>query len=448
MNRKIIESGTFFVGKKQPLVLEAYLGTCVGLSIVDRKNKVGGLYHILLPESLTPTESDFQPCVYATTGLPIFLEELIKIGASKSNMRASIAGGALTAPLTEEDFVFNIGGQNLEVVEDFLRTEKIPIEASETGGFFTCTMSLNLETLETSVEPFGVDSTIDIKHIRRPTESDILHTTTNIKPIPQVALRILNMLQAGDYNFSEVAGEIKKDQVITAKIISFCQSPVFATRHPITSIDRAIVYLGERRLLKTVLEAYCETIYSVKTGGYSMCRGGLFNHAVTTAHLSEALASSLNLPEDQAYTAGLLHDIGKVVLDHYIHPVAPYFYRQVLVSGKPLVEVEEQVFGFTHTEVGKILAETWFFPSELVDVIYNHETACSAPNNMEPITYVVALANIIAGRFMVGRTLSGTAITDFQILKQIQSLGRKELFSIIEKASQISAHLNHEEVGS
>ncbi len=433
MQRTLVDSGSFQIAKTQRLILEAYLGTCVGLTLTDRKAGIGGLYHILLPEP--PSDSDYQKIVYAATGLPVFLKELLDRGASKSRLRAHVAGGALVTPAEEEDYVFNIGGHTFEIVESFLREEKIPIEHSETGGFFTCKMSLNLRTMETVVEPFGhSEKSIDISAIVKPSEKDILEVTTRIKPIPQIALKILNMLRSEDYDFSSIAEEIKKDQVLAAKVISFCQSPLLTRRYPISSIDRAVLYLGERRLLQTVLLAYCETIFACKVGGYSMCKGGLFNHAMVTAHLSEAFASAQNLPGDLAYTGGLLHDIGKIVLDHYVHPMAPYFYREVLVEGRPLIEVEKEVFGHTHTQAGEILAKAWSLPPDIVSVVRDHEDAESM-EDLDPIVRIVAFANAVASRFAVGKTLSGIGVDSFRNFDAFMSIDKNQFYRAVEVSS-------------
>ncbi len=432
MERILVDSGSFHIGKVQPLILEAYLGTCVGVTLVDHKAEIGGLYHILLPEP--PANSDFQKIVYASSGLPIFLKELLKRGAIKSRLRACVAGGALVTPVEEEDFIFNIGGHTFDIVENFLKEEKIPIEYSETGGFFTCKMCLNLSSMQTTVDPLGqVEQVKEFEKIKKPTESEILETTAKIKPIPQIALKILEMLRSEDYDVSSVAEEIKKDQVLAAKVISFCQSPLFTRRYKISSIDRALLYLGERRLLQTVLLAYCETIFTCKTGGYSMCKGGLFNHALITAYLSEALAAAQNLPGDLAYTGGLLHDIGKIVLDYYVHPVAPYFYRKVLAEGRSLIEVEKEVFGHTHTETGEILAKAWSLPEDLISVVRDHDS--TDIEDPDPILRTIAFANAIAGRFAVGKTLSGIGIDSFKDLYKFMTINRDELFKAIEVTS-------------
>ncbi|MCX7822765.1 MAG: HDOD domain-containing protein, partial [Syntrophobacterales bacterium] len=403
----IVPSGSFVVEKSKPKLLEAYLGSCVGVTLVDRKSGVGGLYHILLPEPPLP-ETSYQREAYAASGLPIFLRELIKKGADASRLEAVLAGGALIAPAMEEDFYMNIGGRTLTVVENFLRERDIPIVYGETGGFFSCKMTLNLSTMETRVEPIGIKSTrVTPPEPIKLTPESISEVISRLSPIPQIALEILGMLRSGNYNVALISEKVEKDQVITAKLLGFCNSPYIASPVPITSIERAIAFLGERRLLQMLLSTYCQSVFSNKVGGYSMCRGGLFRHALVTAHIAETIAGILNLSEGEAYTGGLLHDIGKIVLDQYVFDFAPFFYRRALIEGIDLVQLEREYFGMDHTEAGRILAEHWHLPKEIADIISMHEDIDNFLK-LGPMAKVIFIANIVASRFLVNSSLSSS----------------------------------------
>lgn len=85
--------------------------------------------------------------MYASTGLPLFIDSLCEAGALKENLVA-FAGGALVAPLSGVDLKLDIGGRTLEVVESILNGKEIPVIKSETGGYFSCRLSLNLKSME------------------------------------------------------------------------------------------------------------------------------------------------------------------------------------------------------------------------------------------------------------------------------------------------------------
>ncbi|MEJ5300371.1 MAG: HDOD domain-containing protein [Thermodesulforhabdaceae bacterium] len=428
---EIVPSGAYVVEKSQPKLLEAYLGSCVGLTIVDRKNGVGGLYHILLPEPPLP-DTTYQREAYAKSGLPIFFNELIRKGADKSRLEAVVAGGALIAPAITEDFYMNVGGRTLMIVEEFLRDKDIPIVYGETGGFFSCKITLNLQTMNTKVEPIGEKATkVTPPSSFKVNRYDIIEVIPRIQPIPQIALEILAMLRSGNYDMALVADKVEKDQVISAKILGLCNSPYLGCPTPITSIERAVVLLGERRLLQMILSACCHEVFATRVGGYSMCRGGLFRHSLVTAHLAETIAGILHLSEGEAYTAGLLHDIGKVVLDQYIHHVAPLFYRKALVEGADLKELERQYFGMDHGEAGKLLAEYWHLPADITEIIEKHDDVESF-SKMSPMTKVVLIANVIATRFATQNTLSSSRISKFDCSSLRKLMPVEAFYSLVE----------------
>lgn len=116
---------------KAPDVLITYaLGSCVGVCLLDAAVGVGGLSHIMLPES-NSTSAAATPMRFADTALPLLIQQMERMGASKSRMKAKIAGGA-TMFATASD-KFNIGERNIEAVKKFLNANRIPILAQDIG---------------------------------------------------------------------------------------------------------------------------------------------------------------------------------------------------------------------------------------------------------------------------------------------------------------------------
>ncbi|MEJ2473310.1 MAG: chemotaxis protein CheD, partial [Desulfobacterales bacterium] len=142
MPKQTIPSGGYWLGRSQPILLQAFLGTCVGVAVFDAKSGIGGMIHLLLPEPVGGgmEQADTR---YATTGMPFFLAALNEAGAVRDQLTAVIAGGALVGPLSAADLDLNIGGRTAELVESILSDDGIPIVHSETGGFFTCCLRLD-----------------------------------------------------------------------------------------------------------------------------------------------------------------------------------------------------------------------------------------------------------------------------------------------------------------
>lgn len=418
--QRLVPSGSYHISGTKNEILSGYLGTCVGVTLCDRRAKVGGLIHLLLSEP-TGVNKAWQPESYATTGLPLFLQALYNAGASRKNLYACVAGGSLVGHVSKKDLSLDIGGRTTEAVERILRREGIPIGKSETGGYFTCRLSLNLKTWESRIEPIDTRSTPPTKKFKKPNSRQLESMIRRTRPIPQVALKIIRMIRANKHGMEEVGREIRQDQVLSADVIRICNSPFIGLRNKIESIDRALVVLGEKQLLQLAISASLETFFPETDRGYSLCKGGLYKHALGTAITAERLAQFTGrISEDIAYTAGLLHDIGKVVLDQYLAPAFPLFYRKTQVRDVDLVMMESNVFGVSHPEIGGRLAERWLLSESLIDTIRYHHHPEKATVNPS-LTHLVYLADLLMSRFLVGQELE--RLNTDEIAQRLEKLG-------------------------
>lgn len=401
LQRQHVAAGTFMIVEQKPLILYACLGTCVGVALYDSEARLGGLMHILLP-SPPGRESTYNLEIYAETGFPLFVSELLARGARLKNLEACIAGGALVGPVSEQDIALDIGGRTADIVRTLLGTYGIRVKRSETGGFFRCTLTLNLDSFETDII-LGKDATMSAGlKFERPTSENIRAAVDHLQPIPQVALKIMRLLNDSWYDIDDIAGEISEDQVIVAKILKVCNSSLFAGNVPINSLHKAILMLGRGQLIKIIISAAVSSFYNQSDAGYSLSKGGLYHHAVGAALIAEQIASATGMALPAvAYTAGLLHDIGMVVLDQYVAPAAPLFYRALNEKNADMLAVEKELLGVNHCEAGKELAERWNLPSSLADAIYYHHFPEETPADAE-LPHIIYMADLIMSRFHSG----------------------------------------------
>ena len=359
------------------------------------------MIHLLLPEPLSNSSVN-QPEKYASTGVPLFIESLLAKGARQETLVASVAGGALVGPISEQDLYLDIGGRTADTVRSILAAKDIELVQSETGGFFTCCLDLNMATGQCTIEPAGDHHVVEQANIRIPSTEDIRSAMDHMQPIPQVALKCLRLINEGGYAIDQIAEEIRTDQVITARMLGLANSAMFAKRSPIESLDHALVYLGQGELVKLILTAAVHSFFDQSTTGYSLCKGGLYHHAIGCAQVAEALAVKTQKVDRRiAYTAGLLHDIGKVVLDQYVAPAYPLFYRQAMEKNENVIVTEKRLLGMDHTEVGYLLARQWLFPESLVHVIrYHHQP--DKQGEHKTLAVIVYIADLLLSRFHIG----------------------------------------------
>jgi HD-like signal output (HDOD) protein len=118
--------------------------------------------------------------------------------------------------------------------------------------------------------------------------------------------------------------------------------------------------------------------------------------------VAEILAKRTRLVEAaMAYTAGLVHDIGKVVLDQYVSNAYPLFYRHVMERTEDVIHIEKRLFNTDHTEVGFLLACRWSLPDPLADAIHHHHYPGNADTHPE-LAKIVYLADLLMSRFLTG----------------------------------------------
>jgi putative nucleotidyltransferase with HDIG domain len=340
------------------------------------------------------------------------------------------------------DVNLDIGGKTTETVERILNEEGIPITGMETGGYFSCCLSLNLSNWDAKIDLINMPHESPGIGFVKPAQRQLENALADMRPIPQIVLKIIRMIQDDSYGMMDLAKEVRQEQVITAKIIRLCNTAFFQQKVKVDSIDRALAVLGEKRLLQLVISASMEDFFPKEAGGYSLCKGGLFNHAVGTAILAERLAVITGrVSAEIAYTAGLLHDIGKVALDQYMGLVYPLFYRKIQVGDDSLINVESDIFGATHTDVGGLLAERWAMPERLTEVIKFHHEPEKASISPE-LVHTVYLADLILSRFMVGNELDRLDTDGFAARLDCLGLIPEQFPSLIESLAEDLFHLS------
>jgi chemotaxis protein CheD len=133
------------VSNNSQVILSTYaLGSCIGLIAYDPAVKVGGILHLMLPEStISPEKAARQPAMFADTGLPLFFRQLIGVKADKSRLRLFVAGGASVIAGTDP---FRIGERNARYTQDFLAQQGLTAVRLEIGGTINRTVHLELST--------------------------------------------------------------------------------------------------------------------------------------------------------------------------------------------------------------------------------------------------------------------------------------------------------------
>ena len=143
--RVVIGVGDLAVSNNPATVLSTYaLGSCIGVVVFDPVARCGGILHLMLPESaVSPQKAITQPAMFADTGLPLLFRELASLKAERARIRVFVAGGA--SVISGQD-PFRIGERNARATLDFLNAHRVPITLVDTGGTYSRTVHLELNT--------------------------------------------------------------------------------------------------------------------------------------------------------------------------------------------------------------------------------------------------------------------------------------------------------------
>jgi len=224
---------------------------------------------------------------------------------------------------------------------------------------------------------------------------DIVDRVSSIQPLPDTALKLMNVMGDPKSTLDNIVNAIKYDQAVTSQVLKLCNSSFFGLSRKVTSLNDAMLCLGTIKVLQLVMSIHTNNMLSSEQKGYGLDRGMLWKHSVAVALASSLFAQRLRLPNaDLAFTAGLLHDIGKVILNEYVAHDFAEIIRRVTDDRIAFVEAERQVLGFSHEEVGGMIAEKWQLPPSIVRCIRFHHVPSSV-DPLDPLVDTIYLANSV-----------------------------------------------------
>ena len=133
------------VGRAPDTLISYGLGSCIGISLYDPQTKIGGLLHIMLPDS-NQSRANENRAKFADTGIPDMLNELIRMGAAKSRLVAKLAGGSPMFAFANASDIMRVGLRNASASKEILKKLSIPIVGEDTGGNYGRTVQIDLST--------------------------------------------------------------------------------------------------------------------------------------------------------------------------------------------------------------------------------------------------------------------------------------------------------------
>lgn len=274
---------------------------------------------------------------------------------------------------------------------------------------------------------------------------ELVAKVKNLPPISQAALRLVNLLDQPAVSNDDVVQVLKYDNVLTAKLLRACNSPYFGLEEPVSSVDQAVLILGHQQILHIVLTLAFGGAMTVPLAGYAVEANELWRHSLTTATASEFIVSNgidINVEASVAFTVGLLHDIGKLVLSQALTPEFQSNIRALIAEKKLLrSEAEKVVVGTDHAEVGGALLQAWHLPEDIIEAVKNHHHPVLEPR--PKLSAVAHVANCVAHRVNAVPGMESNEMQVDVLVADVFGLSGERLENMVEGVRESCDQVDH-----
>ncbi|MCG6170025.1 HDOD domain-containing protein [Leptospira sanjuanensis] len=210
--------------------------------------------------------------------------------------------------------------------------------------------------------------------------------------ISSVVTKVMQMVQKQDVAIPDLAKEISNDPGLTTEVIKLSNSAYYRAAKPIKTVQESLMTLGIKTVKDIILLTAARGIMKKDLKGYQVEADDNWIHSLTVAELSKRICEQkkLKVGSDLAFTGGLLHNIGKVILADFSPAVIVNLREELKAHSSSFEELERKHFGYSHEEAGAKLLAKWNFPKELIHVAEHY----SKPENETEFPELVSVIHV------------------------------------------------------
>ena len=253
----------------------------------------------------------------------------------------------------------------------------------------------------------------------------IIDSTCDLPPMPLVANKIVSLTSDPNTDAKTLERAIMADQALTANILKIANSSFYGCLRSINSLASAIVLIGFKGIKALVVAASLKSFYR----RVDLTEKMLWEHSIGAAITAHLLSKKLHCNSDEAFIGGLIHDIGKNILNNQKNEIFAEIMQTSYNNGVPFVEVEKELLGFTHAELGGLIIRKWNLSKSLEEAVTHHhnlENIDSLDIDILKFASLLDLTNKACAYLGIGYRQPMEAI-NFKELKSVQILGAAEL---------------------
>jgi len=223
----------------------------------------------------------------------------------------------------------------------------------------------------------------------------IISNTASLPAMPEVMLKVQKMIQHPGTSPAQLAKILETDPSMVAGILKVANSAYYGFRGKVSTIQHASALFGTRRLAELITAMSAGGVLGRAMEGYGLAAGDMWRHSITVACTASEIAAAVASDAlDSAYMAGLLHDMGKIILDPYVRKRRLLFDHYFSSHPeKTIQDAERDILGFDHAVIAAILCEKWNLPKSISFGIRHHHQPSSAGDHQ--LSHIVHLADYI-----------------------------------------------------
>jgi putative nucleotidyltransferase with HDIG domain len=228
-----------------------------------------------------------------------------------------------------------------------------------------------------------------------------LDSIKDLPTLPMIAMEVNRMLNDSRTSINSLSAAIGKDQSIVTKILKIVNSAFYGVPSKVTTVEEAVVRLGFNSVRNIVVSVSVFDALEIKgfeTSSFEV--KDFWKHSIAVATISRYIAEKTRLQDpDDCFVAGLIHDIGLVILAKYFPDIMIGMMSQVVGDTLTIYEAEKNCIKVRHSKIGEIIAKKWRLPSSLCDTIKYHHSPNKGAINPELVT-IVHLGDLVANWFV------------------------------------------------
>ena len=246
-----------------------------------------------------------------------------------------------------------------------------------------------------------------------------------LPPIPVVMTELLAALDDENADMNSLAKIISRDPSMSMNVLKVANSAFYRLPYKVLAIDQAVRMLGIKEITMICIACGAYSALKPPKGAKTFDSDEFWKHSVATGVICKRLCSKVNIGGNGTiYLSGLLHDVGKIILDRFVHDIYTIIIQATTDECIPMIEAEKRLLGESHATVGGWIMERWKLPSAFIDVAKFHHSVMDAPEESRTAVAISSLSDQLARiqHHGFGGDMGGIILSETDAFKVLEKL--------------------------